>query len=104
MNQPEKEQKSRAQHSASMAAAGLAGQIGCVVPVIILGAVLVGLWLDKTFETGKTITLLFVLGSLPVSIYLTFRLAIRAVTEINKAVQPPSANKPAQTKEDETSE
>ena len=104
MSQPEKGQKVCDQRSANLAAAGLAGQIGCVVPVIILGSVLAGLWLDKTFDTDKTITLIFVLGSLPVSIYLTFRLAMRAVTEINKTMQPPAEDKPAETKEDKTSE
>lgn len=87
-----------------MAAAGLAGQIGCVIPVIILGSVLLGLWLDKTFETGKLITLIAVLGSLPVSIYLTFRLAMRAVKEINPVMQPPASSKQNPPKEDETGE
>ena len=104
MSEPEKDQKAQVQRSANLAAAGLAGQIGCVVPVIILGSVLLGLWLDKTFETGKIITLIMVLGSLPVSIYLTFRLAMRAVNEINQSMQPPASAKSNPPKEDETSE
>jgi F0F1-type ATP synthase assembly protein I len=103
MNEPEKEQKQQTQRSANLAAAGLAGQIGCVVPVIILGSVLLGLFLDKTFETGKLITLILVLASLPVSIYLTFRLAMRAVTEINKSI-PTASSKSNSPKEDETSD
>jgi hypothetical protein len=104
MSEPEKDQKTQMQRSANLAAAGLAGQIGCVVPVIILASVLLGLWLDKTFETGKIITLILVLGSLPVSIYLTFRLAMRAVKEINQSMQPPASSKPNPPKEDETSD
>jgi hypothetical protein len=104
MSEPEKDPKTQVQRSANLAAAGLAGQIGCVVPVIILGSVLLGLWLDKTFETGKIITLIMVLGSLPVSIYLTFRLAMRAVKEINQSMQPPASSKPNPNKEDETSD
>ncbi len=104
MNEPGQDQKKQAQRSANLAAAGLAGQIGCVIPFIILGSVMLGLWLDKTFETGKVITLIMVLGSLPVSIYLTFRMAMRAVKEINPAMQPPAPSKPNPPKEDETGE
>lgn len=104
MSEPEKDPKTQVQRSANLAAAGLAGQIGCVVPAIILASVLLGLWLDKTFETGKVITLIMVLGSLPVTIFLTFRLALRAVNEINRTIQPPSMQKPNPPKEDETSD
>jgi F0F1-type ATP synthase assembly protein I len=103
MSQPEKDQQYRVQRSANLAAAGLAGQIGCVVPAIILGSVLLGLYLDKTFDTGKLITLILVLASLPVSIYLTFRLAMRAVKEINQSM-PTASSKPNPPKEDETSD
>lgn len=104
MPEPEKDQRYQGMRSANLAAAGLAGQIGCVVPVIILASVLLGLWLDKTFETGKVITLIMVLGSLPVTIFLTFRLALRAVNEINQSIQPPSSQKTNSPEEDETSD
>ena len=104
MSEPAKDPKPQVQRSANLAAPLLAGQIGCVVPAIILASVLLGLWLDKTFETGKVITLIMVLGSLPVSIYLTFRLAMRAVKEINQSMQPPASSKPNPNKEDETSD
>ncbi len=103
MSEPEKDQKYQLQRSANLAAAGLAGQIGCVIPVIILGSVLLGLWLDKMFDTGKLITLIAVLGSLPVSIYLTFRLAMRAVKDINRSMPQP-ATKSNPPKEDEKSD
>ncbi|MBN2386162.1 MAG: AtpZ/AtpI family protein [Anaerolineales bacterium] len=104
MSQPEKDPKTRLPGNANLAAAGLAGQIGCVVPVIILASVLAGLWLDELFATGKLITLIFVLGSLPVSIYLTFRLAMRAVKEINQSIPPPASTSLTPPKEDETSD
>lgn len=104
MSEPGKGKKSPNLRGANLAAAGLAGQIGCVVPVIILGSVLLGLWLDKTFNTGKVITLIMVLGSLPVSIFLTFRLAMRAVKEINQSMQPPTSTGSKSPQEDETSD
>ena len=104
MSEPGNDQKPSNLRGANLAAAGLAGQIGCVVPVIILASVLLGLWLDKTFATGKVITLIMVLGSLPVSIFLTFRLAMRAVKEINQSMQPPATTRSNSPKEDETSD
>jgi F0F1-type ATP synthase assembly protein I len=104
MNEPVHDPKKIAMRSANMAAAGLAGQIGLVVPGIILVSVVVGLWLDKTFNTGKLITLIMVLGSLPASIYLTFRMAMRAVKEINQTMPPISSQKTNPSKEDETSD
>ncbi len=104
MNEPIREDIKAAQRSTNLAAAGLAGQIGCVVPVIILASVLLGLWLDKVLQSGKVVTLIMVLGSLPVSIYLTFRLAMRAVKEINPAMPAPVNGKPKPPMEDETSD
>lgn len=71
----------------SLAALSLAGQIGCAVPAIILAAVLGGLWLDRHFGTGRWITLGLLLASLPLSIYITFRLAMRAAKEMNEILQ-----------------
>lgn len=99
----EPDPKPRSYRSANLAAAGLAGQIGCVVPVIILVSVLLGLWLDRTFGTGRLITLIMVLGSLPVSIYLTFRLAMRAVSEMNRSLPTPSG-RPSPPEEEQTRE
>ena len=104
MNEPLHDPKVKTMRSANLAAAGLAGQIGCVVPGIILASVVLGLWLDKAFDTGKLITLIMVLGSLPVSIYLTFRLAMRAVKEINQSMPPISSQKTNPSKEEETSD
>jgi F0F1-type ATP synthase assembly protein I len=105
MSQPEKDQKTRLQTNASLSAMGLAGQIGCVIPVIILAAVLGGVWLDKFFNTSNhLITVVLVLGSLPLSIYLTFFLAMRAVRDINRSLKPPGPEKPTEAKEDETGE
>jgi len=92
------------QPSINLTAAGLAGQLGCVVPAIILAAVLGGVWLDKTFSTDHTFTILLLVASLPVSIFLTFKMAMRAVKNINETIKPPASAKITQPKEDETGE
>lgn len=104
MSEPEKKHKYQLQSGANLAAAGLAGQIGCVIPVIIIVSVLGGVWLDRVFNTGHVITLLLVLASLPLSIYLTFRMAMRAVKEINHSLQVPASTPSPPSKKDETSD
>ena len=100
MKQEVKGKEEHPQGNANFAAAGLAGQIGCLVPAIILASVLGGMWLDRTFDTGHTITLILVLVSLPVSIYLTFLMAMRTVREMNQYWQKLSSGKPVEDEED----
>lgn len=82
----------------------LAGQIGCVVPIIILAAVLGGLWLDRQLGTGRWITLGLLLASLPLSIFVTFRLALRTAQELNQLLQPPVSGKSTEQDEDANNE
>ncbi len=48
----------------------LVGQMGCLTVIIIALAVAAGLWLDNSFHTKPIITLVLLLGSVPVSILL----------------------------------
>ncbi len=43
-------------------------QVGCLTPVIIVGALFLGLWLDRVFASKTLFTIIFILGSMPVSI------------------------------------
>jgi MFS-type transporter involved in bile tolerance (Atg22 family) len=62
--------------------AGVAAQVGCLTLVIVLGAVLGGLWLDARFETRPVITLVLVFTSIPVSLIFMFFLARSATAKI----------------------
>lgn len=55
-------------------------QVGCFTPVIILGALFVGLWLDRTFESSPLFTILFIVGSMPISIVALF-VIVRSATK-----------------------
>ncbi len=67
---------------------GLVGQIGCVtgfVSIIIIGlAFAAGRFLDSTFETGGLFTILFLLGSFPITIYAIVRISLFAVNRAQK--------------------
>jgi F0F1-type ATP synthase assembly protein I len=43
-------------------------QVGCLTPVIILGALFIGLWLDKTFNKSPLFTIVSIVVAMPVSI------------------------------------
>jgi len=64
----------------------LASQVGFAVVGVVLIAVLLGVWLDKTLNTKPIFTILLLLGSGPVSMYVVLRLATAAVAKIP---QPP---------------
>lgn len=68
MNQMPDQKQARKQYWLNLTLAGAAGQVGCVTLVIIIAAVLAGLWLDSRFETRPTFTLILLIASIPVSL------------------------------------
>jgi F0F1-type ATP synthase assembly protein I len=80
----------------------LGGQIGCLTLVVVLVAAFGGIWLDKLFGTKPLLTIIFILGAAPLSLYLTYLMSIRAIRKVNPPV--PQDAKSETLKEDETSE
>ncbi len=64
----------------------VAGQVGCVTLLSVLIAVFLGLYLDRLFGTRPIILILLVLGSAPLSLFLTYLIAIRATRRTEKAI------------------
>lgn len=60
------------------------GSVGCLTVVIILGAILGGIWLDGHYGTKPTWTLTLALLSIPVSV-VAMILVVRAII---KRIQP----------------
>lgn len=77
--------------------ASLAGQIAGLSLLLIFGAVFGGQWLDKIFGTGHAILVALVVAVGPLSLFLTFKLALRAVQDL-----PPAGSKfqPSQLNDD----
>ena len=65
-----------------LAVAGLLGQVGCITLIVIFAALGVGLWLDSQFDTRPVFTLLLVLGSVPVTIFLMVRIVLGGMARI----------------------
>jgi len=62
--------------------ATVVGQVGCFTPVIILGALFAGLWLDRQFATKPLFTIIFIVGSAPVSVYVLYRIVRSATNKL----------------------
>ena len=60
----------------TMLLAGVLGQVGCLTLLIILAALVAGLWLDNQFHTRPLFVLILVLASIPVTLVLMFRLVL----------------------------
>ncbi len=65
----------------NLALAGMLSQVGCVTVVIVVGALLVGLWLDSLFKARPLFTLVFLLASIPVSVYALVRVALSTAAQ-----------------------
>ena len=76
-----------------MALASVVSQVGCVTVAVVLGALVAGLGLDRFLETRPLFTILFLLGSIPVSLYLLVRIALSAVAQLNPPSQKPVERK-----------
>jgi MFS-type transporter involved in bile tolerance (Atg22 family) len=55
--------------------------------VIIFGALLAGLWLDKLLNSKPILTIIFILASIPVTLFLTFRVVKTATARIQPVVK-----------------
>jgi len=62
--------------TSTMLLAGVLGQVGCLTLLIILAALVAGLWLDNQFHTRPLFVLILVLASIPVTLVLMFRLVL----------------------------
>jgi len=86
MSQPEKQGKERFQYAMNLTLASIAGQVGCLTLIIIFVALFAGLWLDRYFNTKPLFTIVLLIGSVPVTLFLMFRV-VRAATSRIKPVQ-----------------
>jgi F0F1-type ATP synthase assembly protein I len=63
-------------------------QSGCLVVAVILLAVAAGIWLDRELGTRPVIMLVLVMGSVPVTLFLLYRMATQAISAAPPAARP----------------
>ena len=89
MSPPERPSQQNQQYAFNLTLAGIAGQVGCLTLVIIFVALFAGLWIDRLFSTKPFFTLVLVIGSVPLTLYLMFRV-VKSATD---RIQPVEKNK-----------
>lgn len=85
MNAPVPQENHNPSPSFSATLTAVVGQVGCITPVILLGALFAGLWLDRQFDTRPFFAILFIVGSGPVSIFVLYRIVKSATRRLQAA-------------------
>ena len=76
--------------------AGIVGQIGCITVIIIALALGAGVLLDRFLDTRPIFTILFLVGSVPVTLFVTVRVSLMAAAR----AQRNAAKKKQETEEE----
>jgi F0F1-type ATP synthase assembly protein I len=78
--------------------AGIVGQIGCITVIIIALALGAGVMIDRFLDTRPIFTILFLVGSVPVTLFVTVRVSLMAASRARKM---DAARKKKETAEEE---
>ena len=78
------------QNTLNLALASVAGLGGCLVLIVVVAALFAGLWLDGALKTKPLFTLVLVIGSVPVGIFLMYRVAMSIISRSRP--QPKTSN------------
>jgi hypothetical protein len=78
-------QKKDGRYAWNLTIVGVFGQVGFLTLFIIAVALFGGLWLDKTFDTRPTFTILLMIASVPVSLVLMYKVVMWATSRIKSA-------------------
>jgi F0F1-type ATP synthase assembly protein I len=65
--------------------AGIIGQVGCITVIIVGLALGAGLLLDRFLDTRPIFTILFMVGSVPVTLYVIVRVSLYAAARAQQA-------------------
>ncbi len=76
-----------------MTMAAFAGQMGCVVLLIVIAALVGGMALDGWLNTKPWLTVILLVVSVPISLYIMFQLSAKAIAKI-QAVAPSQKTTP----------
>lgn len=86
MSETEKQGKDSLQRAYNLTLASIAGQVGFLTLGIIFLALFGGLWLDKTMDSKPMFTIIFLVASVPVTLFLMFRVVKTATSRIKPTI------------------
>ena len=87
MGNPDDQNKDRLQHAYNLTLASVTGLVGCLTLVIVIAALIFGLWLDGLLDTKPIFTLIFIIGSVPVTLVVMF-MVVNSATKRMKTDPP----------------
>ncbi|MEW6092668.1 MAG: AtpZ/AtpI family protein [Chloroflexota bacterium] len=96
MNGPEKKGQDEFRTAVTLTVVWVAG----LTLVVIFLALFAGILLDKFLDSKPLFTILFIIGSIPLTIYLTFRVVRSATSRIQPATKKDNLEEPHRGKED----
>ena len=68
----------------NLALASVAGASGCVTLVLVMSALLFGLWLDHTFDAKPIFTIVCIVGSVPITLMVMLKMVLQAANTIQQ--------------------
>jgi F0F1-type ATP synthase assembly protein I len=80
--------KNQDQVKLAISSASILGQVGCVTFILVAAALGAGLGLDALFDTQALFTILLVLASFPLTIYLIIRIVLRGTKNLQELNNP----------------
>ncbi len=86
MNEQERKNSDK-QARSNLALAAVASQVGVVTIVIVFAALIGGLLLDKQFDTKPMFTLLLLVFSMPVTVFLMIKIVKSATSRIQPVIK-----------------
>lgn len=89
MNSPNTGEGNKKQRTINVLIAVLVAQIGLVTLIIILAALFGGMWLDNRLETKTTYTIILLLASVPVSVFVMLLIARSTIKKIRADASRP---------------
>jgi hypothetical protein len=84
-------EKARVERALKMTLAVAVGQVGCLTLAIIAIALVAGLWLDTRFDTKPLFALGLVIASVPLTLFLMFRVVLTVAPKIQIDAQQATA-------------
>jgi F0F1-type ATP synthase assembly protein I len=82
MSESEKQGKNNLQYAYNLTLASIAGQVGLLTLVIIFVALFAGLWIDGQMDSKPLFTIILLVASVPVTVFLMFRVVRSATSRI----------------------
>lgn len=73
--------------------AGIIGQVGCITVILIAVALGAGIIVDNLLDTRPVFTILFMVGSVPVTLYVIVRVTLSAAARSRASAAAEDENK-----------